>query len=404
MGKYLWMLAALPFALSSVAAAASDKDAVPVVFGGLQIFPVLDVDETYNSNVFQVDTTDKHTSSLITTISPSIEVGVDSDTTAVSVHYRLDKGSHTGAASIANFTDHTVGLKGEVEFTKRLNVSGSFAYKKAHELRGVSQVAGVQTLLAPDKLTNTDIEGQVSYGIRGRIDLFGGLNKKRYDLLLRGQAADVDTMKGAIALSFPIRSKGRMVLEGRYTDNNFINNLNTLDNSEQAYLIGVDWDNNSKTSGSLRLGYLMSSYDKLSNDSLFSWEVDVNWKPTDASNLNLNTSYKPVGSSAEYGYVVANDNSFSWERDWTESFKHIASIGYALIDYKTANVAGFTAFSHNEKVAKASVLVDYQVRRWLKIGGGYSFSNSSSNQTTALGVNNPTFRQHVFSLNFAGTM
>jgi len=404
MGKYLLMLAVLQLGFSGVAVAvAAAKDPVPVAFGGLKIFPVLDVDESYNSNLFQADTTDKQTSTLITTISPSLEVGMESGSTEVSVHYQFDKGSHSKAA-IADYSDHTIGLKGGSELTKRLSVNGSYTYQKTHELRGISQVAGAQNILPTDKLTATNMEGHLSYGIRGRVDLFVGLAKKRYDDLLRGQDADVDTMKGVLALSFPIRTKGRAILEARYTNNNFIYTLNRFDNSEQAYFVGVDWDNNSKTEGSIRLGYLSSSYNQQPGGSLFSWEIDANWQPSSASSFNFNTSYKPVGTNSEYGYVVANANRFAWERDWSESFKQTMSIGYELIDYKSTVASGFANFRHREKVALASIGFDYEMRRWLLIGGGYKFSNRTSNLPSAIGVSKPTYRQHILSIHLSGTM
>jgi len=402
MGKYVLVLAVLQFALVGAAAAAA-KDPVAVTFGGLKIYPVLDVVEEYNSNLFQVDTTSSQTSTLITRISPSLEVGIESEAAQVSVHYQFDKGNHNNA-SIADYTDHTVALKAGAGLTKRLAVSGSYTYQKTHELRGVSQVAGVQTFLAPDKLTKTNIEGQVSYGIRGRIDLFGALATKRYDDLLRGQAADVDTMKTVVALSFPIRTKGRATLEARYTNNDFIYSLNKFDNSEQAYFLGIDWDNNSKTTGRLRLGYLSSSYKQSPGGSIFSWEIDATWKPRSDSTLAYNSSHTPVGNNTEYGYAVSNANTISWAHEWSDSLKHTTSIGYALTDYNNSTaVGGFTSFKHKEKLASASIGLDYKVRRWLMIGGGYRFFNRTSDLAVGA-VAKPTYRQHVFSLNFKGTM
>ncbi len=384
------------------AAEAAAQEPVPVLFGGLKIYPALDVREEYNSNVFSADTTSAKTSSLISTISPSLEIGTHTDSSDVSVHYQFDKTMHK-SVSKADTTSQSIALDGAFKLSKRLNTRGYVDYKKTNELKTVDQVLGAPAIVLPDKLTTSSLEGEVSYGIRGIIALSGGLSTKRYDDLNRGKDGDVDTMKAGFALSFPVRTKGRALFEARYISNNFIYALNKLDNTGQAYYLGLDWDNKSKTTGRLRLGYSSTSYKQIAGGGIFSWELGASWLPRSDSTLSINSSNTAVGSEAEFGYTVSNANSLSWDHVWSGALKHSTSIGYDITKYNSTAVAGFTNFSHKETMWHASVGLDYKVRRWLRIGGGYNFSNRTSDLAVG-GVAKPVYRQHIFSLDLTGTM
>jgi len=395
MKKYMLLLV-IQLGLTSVMInIANAADAVPLRLGALEVYPVLDVKESHDDNIFAQANTKK--SSWITTVEPAVKVISQSGGNEVELNYKLSSGYYH-SSSDDNFVDHLADVSATFGLSKRLNINLWADYKKDHDPRGSTfnpTTPGV--VIKPDRYHSIRAGGKVSYGVRARIDISGEYSNKRYDNnRTRTLQRDLDDVGGTIAFAFPIALKTTAVLEARYKRINYklFSPAFNLDSKEQRYFAGLDWQATAKTSGTLRLGYLSKSFTNplLAKGNQFSWEMGMEWQPMTYSTWTLITSSMPLESDSSAGtsYIESTAGSLKWEHDWSSYFSHTANISYSKNTYKGT--------TRRDKITNASIRLDYQMIRWLSVGAGYDFTNRNSN------IARVGYRDNIYFFNLTGTL
>jgi len=382
-----------PMRQGLVSAVRSAGDAAPIKVGALRIYPVLEVGEKYNDNIFEQETV--KTSSWITTVDPVVTAVAEKGANHIEASYRLSSGAYQSSHS-DDYIDHFAGIKIASGLTNRLDIKAWTEYSKTHDTRGTT-FTGTPTGPRQDKYHETEAGAEVSYGVRARIDVRGEYTSKRYDNnRARTQIRDLDTAAGRVALSFPIAQKTRGILEVRYEhlDFKFFSATRNDDSNEQRYLAGLEWDATAKTTGSVRLGYLLKNFTNplLSTYSQFSWELDVRWKPKSYSRWRLTSSSMPAVSDGSDSYTLDTGGRLSWEHEWSGRFSHEAYIGYEGKRYRGVSVP------RTDKETTAGLSLDYQLFRWLAFGAGYDYTNRNSNKQNA------SHRQNIWSVRILGSL
>lgn len=394
MKKYIAVIALLQLSLvAMIPNTAVAEKAVPLSLGAVKVYPVLEVKESYDDNIFLEKNT--KTGSFVTKLTPSVRIVAKSGANQVTVQYRISKGFYHKSSS-DNYLDQNVAIGGKFGLTKRLNMGVSLGYKKSHYSRGSTFLGvGSKTFNSPDKFHEVSLGGKVSYGVRGRIDLTGLYTNFRYDNnVLRAKDLDVDTLGSVLAFSFPIGLKTRAVVETRFKLFNYlaISRLGDLDNNEQSYLAGLDWQASAKTNGGVRVGYVKKKFlnTAFTNFAQLSWELNATWQPLSSSSVQLNAFSKPIESDGTSRFIVSNALNMAWKHHWTQAFSHRLSMGYDSRDYK--------GLARQDKIASASLGLDYNLLRWLSVGGDYRFRNRNSS------VTNSSYRQNIWSLRVRGML
>lgn len=384
---------AAPMRQGLVSALRSAGDAAPIKVGALKIYPVLEVGEKYNDNIFEQESV--KTSSLITTVDPVVTVVAEKGANHVEVSYRLSNGTYQSSHN-DDYIDHFAGIDIAFGLTRRLDIKAWADYSKTHDTRGTT-FTGTPTGPNQDKYHETEAGAKVSYGVRARIDVTSEYTSKRYENnRTRTQRRDLDTAEGRVALSFPFTTKSRGVLEVRYEylDFKFFSATRNDDSNEQRYFAGLDWDATAKTSGAVRLGYLQKDFTNplLSTYSQFSWELDIKWAPKSYSRWRLRSSSMPAIPDGSDSYTLDTGGELSWRHEWASRFRHIAYIGYEEKGYQGLIVP------RTDKEITAGLGLEYQLFRWLALGAGYDFTDRDSNKQGA------SHRQNIWSLRMLGTL
>jgi hypothetical protein len=384
---------AAPMRQGLVSALRSAGDAAPIKVGSLKIYPVLEVGEKYNDNIFEQESV--KTSSWITTVDPLVTVVAEKGANHFEASYRLSSGTYHSSHT-DDYIDHFAGINIAFGLTKRLDIKAWADYSKTHNTRGTT-FTGTPTGPNKDKYHETEAGAEVSYGVRARIDVKGEYTSKRYDNnRAKTQKRDLDTTDGRVALSFPLAPKTRGVLEVRYKhlDFKFFSATRNDDSNEQRYFAGLDWDATAKTSGAVRLGYLQKDFSNplFSTNSLFSWELDIKWAPKSYSRWKLATSSMPQVSDGSDAYTLNTGGELSWKHEWSSRFSHTAYIGYEEKKYQEVTVPRM------DRETTAGLSLDYQLFRWLALGAGYDFTNRNSNKQNA------SHRQNIWSFRILGTL
>jgi hypothetical protein len=196
-----------------------------------------------------------------------------------------------------------------------------------------------------------------------------------------------------------LRPKTYLTTEIQNTFVHYPNSINSLednllssskDYNLRRYLIGVTWDQSSKTKGSIHAGYLQQEYSSAVQQSLtgLTFDGQVQWLPLPYSILSFNFSnnIQPIVGSGFSRQVRVYDTI--WNHKWpnritTElrgSYQQVLSQNPAQSDY------GGATFGLD---------VSYQMRSWLEIGVNYLQSNLHAAKDD---IFNPGYTQNIFML------
>jgi len=391
--RHALLLLSSALLFSSQAWAAGDAGFVPV--GPMKLVPVVNISHEYDDNIFRSEKNTK--SSQVTVINPIIAVQMGRANVKTELSYGLTKSIHYSSRQ-DDAIDHVVNLDVNADLSSRLQTSFGASYSKLHDARGSTfsgtAVAGVAT---PDKYHDSALHATLGYGLRGRIDLSGGYDRKRYDTnRFRTAGRDLDTMDGGVSFSFPIMSKTKAVVEARYSKINYkaLAITGNLDSNEQRYFGGFDWDATAKTSGSLRVGYLRKHFKDAANAGTgnLSWELGMEWQPLSYSTVSLNTEATTNETDGLGTFIKTKSGSISWNHGWSSRLSHTLSGSYSQNRYIGAAVA------RKDNLVSLGASLDYQMWRWLNIGASYDYSNRNSN------VANSSYKNNVVALNIQATM
>ena len=128
------------------ARAAENYDAVGIRLGSFRLFPLLELDEGYNDNVFAVPAASGPTASFAQFIKPALELRSTWASHMLNLYARGNFGFYT-AAPAQNFQDFAVGGDGRLDIQRNWNTYGGLSFNRAHEDPGapntVSGVSGV---------------------------------------------------------------------------------------------------------------------------------------------------------------------------------------------------------------------------------------------------------------------
>jgi len=376
------------------ALAAGGADGASVRIGGVDITPAIQVNEAHDDNVFAQEKTRK--SSWITTIEPGVLVSAESGTSTYELRYQLSKGLFHSSRN-DDFLDHFVSAKADFDMSSRLKSGLWVNYSKTHDRRGTTFTGAPLTFNTPDRYHRSVAGGKVSYGKNARIDLNAEYTNKRYDNHhTLTQTRDLDTIGGSAAFSYPVGPKTSAVVEARYKHYNykFFSATTNLDSNEQRYFAGLDWEATAKTTGHARVGYLKKNFSdaRLIGTSQFAWELGVLWEPMSYSSWELATDYKPLETDGTGTFSKSIGGRLTWKHEWNSKLSHSAYGGYRQNRFQGLVV------QRKDKVTTAGASVDYQLMRWLGIGGAYDYTNRSSNAV------NSSFRDNVWSVNIITTL
>ncbi len=110
-----------------------DYDAVGIRAGSFMIFPTASIGETYNDNIYAVDT--DTTDDLITTLASSIAVNSNWNRHALNLNAGLSQYLYTDNSDEDNF-NWNVGGDARIDILRDTNISLNAGYVQVHEDRG----------------------------------------------------------------------------------------------------------------------------------------------------------------------------------------------------------------------------------------------------------------------------
>jgi hypothetical protein len=372
---------AVSLAIAAVANAAPDYRAVSLG-EGLSVTPSLDVEQSYDDNIFSTDGDEED--SLVLSVRPGARFVGTNGTASLALSVAGDAGWYFDSDD-DNYTDYIT----RVDFGVKGSRAALELYgwnESEHDARGtgVSNGFGDLTTVAFDEPAEYELDmlgAKVSFGSeQTRFRVQGGVSRftkeyQNFRALTRDR--DRETYESNASVDFAVAPKTRMFVEGAWSEIQYDlvpASGNSLDSDESRYYVGVEWRATAATTGRAKIGQVDKEFDSTARRDLddTSWEAGIAWSPRSYTKFDFSTFRGPretdnTGDAVDVGYYKV-----TWSHAWSGMTTTDVSYQYTSEEYEGATRDDdFSAFS-------AGVMHDW--RRNVTVGAGWRFSTRDSNQ------------------------
>ncbi len=373
---------------------------VGVRVGGFLLYPVLELVEQYNTNIFATDTGTQD--DFITVVRPSLDLRSNWNNHMLNLFASGAFGFYADHGR-EDYKDFRGGFDGRVDIQRNWNVYGGASFNRLHEDRGDPNATA---FASPNKYNQiTANVGYYQKFNRFSIKLDGRFDDYRY-VNNRGAAV------GAISNPDRDRSEYSETLRLAYE---FIEKYEVW---VQGGLIQRSYDNRVDSAGFRRSskGWEVTGGATIDFGGITQVEAFVGYREQNYDDSRLGSIRGPVFGLAGYWnplvplvvkpYVkrsidetVSTVHSGYWstafgvnvDYDMRPNIKITGAFSYTILDYKKAKgVAG--AFDRNDDYLRFEIGLRYLPTENFFIGPGYSYTSRSSN------LGGADFDRHVFSL------
>lgn len=353
---------------------------------GITFTPTLQVSQSYDDNIRAVE--EDTQSSWVNSIKPKFVIEALGQKGAYALTYLADNSNYASSHD-DDHTDHVVDLDAFFEFNARNQLKLNAGYDKIEDIAANGQN------VEPDKFTTSSVGGVYTYGAetaRAQIDLGANYKELRYQ-----NTGDLNADKERDTTAFNtigyyrISPMTRILLEARHTEYSYLTNKD-LDSNNVGLLGGVTWDVTAKTTGTVKLGAEKKSFDRSRFDDADGsmWEAGVSWSPRTYSTFNLNTrrGFDEGDDGAEV--IESQTTTISWDHEWLDRVSTEVSYNYTDNEYQ--------GIDRQDKIDTFGVGLNYEMRRWLDIGIGYTYADKDS---TAAGE---SYKRNIYAISFTASL
>lgn len=356
-----------------------ELDALGAKAGGFTIYPSIEIDETYNDNIFATET--GTIDDFVTTVRPAVRIASDWNQ-----HYL----GFNGSADIVRYWDNdaedhetaNLTVDGRVDIRRDTNVTAAAGYELGSEERGsVDDAGGV----AP---TEFDV---VSYDVgvfnkwnRVSVRADGSLRERDFDdvrttgATVNNDDRDRDEYKLDIRGGYEIQDEYEAFVQLILTSVNYHDTLddNGLARDSEGYEVraGARIDFTGVLFGDVFAGYLERDYDDatLSSVDTIVGGLDLTWNVTPLTTI-------AGGVTREVAETTLTAASGTLTTEYSLSVDHELLRNLILSARASMSTEEFEGTSREDDYLKAGIGAKYMLNRNFSIVFDYDFSERDSN-------------------------
>ena len=284
-------------------------------------------------------------------------------------------------ANDADFADHDLRGKIELEHTIRFGTSLEAGYQKEHEEPG--SINRIQLNLSEyNKFDQNFVLARAYYGQEssiGRIEL--SYRKANKDYLNNGlDFLDSDLNQVTATFTYRVAPKTKIYIDALLADLDYEPGTNfELDNKFKRYRAGVTWNFTNKLTGDVNIGYQDRNYEQetLRDIDGLAYNGEVIWAINSYTSLAVEANRESIDSSIEQaGGFLRTSYSANLEHKLTSLLTLTVDVGYS-----TDELVFNTARQDDRSAYK--VELDYEFMSNLSVGASYQFEKRESTVSTA---------------------
>ena len=367
-------------------------------------YPELEVAVKRDSNIaIQPDALRK--ADTIWYLRPTLRLEAKQGANLYDVTYRGEYGRYD-SQKFDNFDNHELAARADMTFDMRNNLKLGLQYQDKVDPRGTLNLAATPT---PNEWRQPSFTGLYTYGAedaKGKLELQGGYLDKRY-VNNRFATSVLDHSETAYGGTFlwRVMPKTYATFNLRQTAFDYKENAPLFLDSKNTYaLVGLRWEATAATSGRFALGNVTKKFDSAGHDagrhdlSGFGWEGGINWKPLAYSSVDLITQRTPMDSTGLGDFTINESYQALWTHAWTSRFSSKLMGSYSTDKFSSAPIAAAGGADREDKTKTAGLRLTYDMRRWLKAGADYTYTQRDSND------NNFDYKRNQLMFFVSGTL
>lgn len=370
---------AISILVSSQGIKAELLDGQGIDFAGGKLSPELTVKELHDDNLTSQAGGEIQT--FITVVQPHLTYELKNNKNRFTADYLFEAGTHYSSHT-DDYIDQTVSGGYEYTPTSKITTGIDYEYYIGHDPRGTGAAEGTGAVQQGfDRYRHHKIDANASYGAesaKGRFEIdLGHIEKDYFNNRATTAVRDREDHYGSARLFYRVMPKTRLLLEGRVTEYKYERDAAgtaSLDSTTSRGLVGVTWDTTFKTTGTAQIGYIEKNFDADSrkDGGDLTWEVGVEWKPKTYATFTLNTSRDFTETNGAGNFTSTDKISVGYTHNWSERISTQLSL-----DYSEDSFDQDTTGRSDDKL-NIGASVDYEMRRWLKLGAGYTYDERDS--------------------------
>lgn len=365
-------------------------------WGEFEVSPLLKLGVSQDDNLY-TEPAGEEDSSTIFVVNPSLVARQGDDENFTQFKLSADAGMHSGASD-DNYVDYGLGYLGNYMMAGNFSLSPRLGYDQGHEARGT---AGTEDCLVdpspsapalpacgkePQMYTNAAVGLSATLGSkesRGRLTAGLSRDVRRFDDS-PGQEYDLNT--GLVKLAWLVGGKTDAVLEGNFTDYDYI--TASSDNKGTEVLAGVEWNVSGKTTGYAKVGSQEKNFADAAKKDIddTAWRIGVDFMPTEQSSINVQYDRRFDETSVPGAYAI-----------------EVSILSGRFSFQPTDNIEPYLKLSNSQKVYQGVVRedelltvglgVDYKFRRFAVLGASWTSTEQQSDAGSEL-----EYERGVFAL------
>lgn len=376
-----WMLS--PIALAVVSVNSYALDSVGIGMGsGFTLSPSIEANVENNDNIYSQS--EDEASSTISRLIPAVALEGDFGKFKFNSSYQAEQGIYSKDSN-DDYLDQSIKANGQYELTARHQFEMGASFDSAHDNRGSGTAEGADALLIedPDQYDETTAELNYVFGSASavvNIDLFADNYQKRYsnNEEFGTEDRDHDKLTYGTRLVAKASPATQLVFEAKQSVITYAENTDTAKAREgglQSLLMGMRWDITGKTSGEVKIGRAVRSFDEdgIDSNSRFKWEANIEWKPLTYSSVNITSSQSNNETNGAGTYIAGTYTAVSWDHEFTSLFS--AGINGS----KSDDVYVDDAAGRKDETVSYGLNATYSAMPWMDVTAKYKQSNKNSN-------------------------
>jgi len=284
------------------------------------LYPALSLSYEHDDNIYRTE--EEALADNLITIQPSLSLKSMWRKHTFEASYFVDILRYE-ANETENFEDHYLDAEAVLEITKKLKLELAADYANAHEMRGASGTRLGQSE-EPDAWWADRLFAEVKYGrkeSKNQIVLHGEIYRRRYtNNTQETRSRDRQIYRGTYYHTR--KAKTKFLLEVEFKNFDYFDKDAPIDltSKEQSALVGITWEATAKTSGSIKVGYLIKDMEDAEIPDYEGWSYfsQIVWEPKSYVDITLNLNKRTKESPHTIGsYYVSSE--YGADLDWEVS-------------------------------------------------------------------------------------
>ncbi|EPJ45573.1 MAG: hypothetical protein OFPII_25880 [Osedax symbiont Rs1] len=298
----------------------------------------------------------------------------ETDNTRLRLNYGFEKGI-LHSSSQDNYLDHNLNTTANIIGNSKNRIDLKASLIKGHEARGDEDGGALTTNNAPLEYDLKAFQGIYTYGGReatGQVVLEASYQDKEFTNF-RSTTFNRDYDQINLGATFKYRISDKTQIFSKITSSDINYDNSNKDSTNIRYLIGADWDATAKTSGSLDIGWSDKNFkdSSLKDSSGGTWDANIDWNPKTYSTFTFRSGQEFGESTTTASHIDTKYYGVSWDHYWKDKFKTIISYDERIED--------FSGSTRKDTTDVFVLGLNYEARRWLNWGLGYTFTDKDSN-------------------------